>query len=247
MSQYSLNIPIYSQGSLPEGSRFFYAESRILPAREEYYLYYDASVDQLAMVKASGQEKPLVVDLVASHREWLRQKLSPKYDLLAKACGGVQGKRILDLTLGLATDSFKLVMWGAQVTGIEKNPMVWALVRDGLIRWRQTQPSFDFELVYGDALAIVETYIKDFDCFYIDPMFHLEKRTALPKKKMQFLSAVVGENRDEDFLPIIKKLIDSKKRVVVKRHPEAESFSGIQVKNVYEGKAVRFDVYHSSL
>ena len=58
--------------------------------------------------------------------------MSAKTDLLGKACAVTPGKKILDLTLGLGTDSLKLVHFGAAVTGIEQQPMMYFLVRDAL-------------------------------------------------------------------------------------------------------------------
>jgi len=55
-------------------------------------------------------------------------------DLLGKAVGIKKNLKVCDLTLGLAQDSLKLVFLGAQVTGIEQNPWVFALVENALER-----------------------------------------------------------------------------------------------------------------
>lgn len=218
--------------------RFSHLQWTTEKPQTDYFLEYKDN--KVMMQKQSGPEHPLVVDFALQWKEWKQQKISIKSDLLAKACSLSKGKKILDLTMGLANDSLKLIYFGAHVTAVEKQPMIFALVRDALDRFEQ---ALELQLVAADVLTQSASFFKDFDVFYMDPMFHLEKRTALPKKKMQFLADIIGKNTDEEFSAVFKVLQNYKKRIVIKRHPDAPHFLSLKPKNIYAGKKIRFEVF----
>lgn len=232
-----------SRENLPEPSERF---SHIIWTTERptdnYFLeYYD---NKIVLQKQAGPEHPLFVDFSEQLRDWKRQRISAKTDLLGKACAVSPGKKIFDLTLGLASDSLKLVHFGAQVTAVEQQPMLYLLVHDALARYNEeTQGALPLEILNGDAKVLVQKLASDYEVFYLDPMFYLEKRTALPKKKMQFLSDIIGENTDEEFLPTFEFLRSLKKRIVIKRHPDAPTFAGLKPKKIFAGKTIRFEIY----
>lgn len=240
-----MKVRVYcsSQNALPENSdRFSHVEWTFDRPSEDYYLeFYDGKI---VLQKQSGPEHPVFVDFEAQLKEWKKQRLSPKSDLLAKACAVAPGKKIFDVTLGLGNDSLKLVHFGADVMAIEKQPLMYELVNDALERYNQAQEKkLALDIHFGDGLLRAKEYVSSIDVFYMDPMFQLDKRTALPKKKMQFLSDIIGENSDEEFLPLVRFLQDHKKRIVIKRHPSAPVFGGLKPKSVFEGKSIRFEVF----
>ncbi|MNL78601.1 Ribosomal RNA small subunit methyltransferase J [compost metagenome] len=50
--------------------------------------------------------------------------------MIAKALGGAKGtKKVLDLSVGLAVDSVFLCQLGFQVTGVERSPVLYALLK----------------------------------------------------------------------------------------------------------------------
>lgn len=242
-----MKVSVYnaSPETTPENTdRFCNVEwVRERPQTDFYLEYYD---NKIVLQKQAGPEHPLFVDFVEQWREFQKQKLSAKTDLLGRACAVVPGKKIFDLTMGLGSDSLKLVYFGADVMAMEKHPLVFELVRDAVSRFPEgilLEKPLAFDPHFGDALIRAKEYVTAFEVFYIDPMFHLHNRTALPKKKMQFLNEIIGENSDEEFLPTVRFLLDHKKRVVVKRHPDAPVFGNLIPKNVYEGKKIRFEVF----
>ncbi|MCC6137881.1 MAG: class I SAM-dependent methyltransferase [Bdellovibrionaceae bacterium] len=240
-----MNAVVYcsSRENIPQPSERF---AHIIWTNERptdnYYLeYYD---EKIVLQKQAGPETPLFVDFSEQLREWRRQRLSAKTDLLGKACAVAPGKKIFDLTLGLASDSLKLVHFGAQVTAVEQQPMMYMLVHDALARYNQeVSQNLPLEILHGDAKVLVQKLASDYEVFYLDPMFYLEKRTALPKKKMQFLSEIIGENTDDEFLPTFEFLRSLKKRIVIKRHPDASTFSGLRPKKIFAGKSIRFEIF----
>lgn len=242
-----MKVSVYctSSDNIPENTeRFSNIDWTFERPQDDFYLeYYD---NKIVLQKRAGPEHPLFVDFTEQWREFQKQKISPKTDLLARACSASPGKKIFDLTMGLGADSLKLVYFGAEVMAIEKQPLVFELVRDAVYRFRSEQlvdTPISFDPHFGDALVRAREYAAAFDVFYVDPMFQVPNRTALPKKKMQFLNEIIGENSDEEFLPTVRFLLDHKKRVVVKRHPDTPVFGGLQPKNVYEGKKIRFEVF----
>jgi 16S rRNA (guanine1516-N2)-methyltransferase len=240
-----MKVRVYcaSQDALPDASeRFSHVEWIFHRPTDDYYLeFYDGKI---VLQKQTGPEHPLFVDFVSQLRDWKKQKLSAKTDLLGKACGVGLGEKIFDLTLGLGSDSLKLVYFGAEVMAIEKQPLIYELVNDALERYNsESGKKLALDIHFGDGLERAKEYVNSFDVFYMDPMFDLGKRTALPKKKMQFLSDIIGENIDDEFLPTVLFLQDHKKRIVVKRHPHAPVFGGLKPKSVFQGKSIRFEVF----
>jgi 16S rRNA (guanine1516-N2)-methyltransferase len=83
--------------------------------------------------------RPLVVDfqktlMTMRHRQQKDARGSPL--LRASSLGSPErGRcRVLDATAGLGRDAFQLARAGAQVTLLERNPIVFLLLQDGLAR-----------------------------------------------------------------------------------------------------------------
>lgn len=128
--------------------------------------------------------------------------------------------KICDLTVGMGRDFFKFVFAGHNVTGYERNPLIYHLVNDGIKRFEESKKlkkiknqfkreSFNFQFFLGEAQA------KDsFDLIYYDPMFSDTSKKAAPKKKMQFLKEICVESDDSekiktalDFKPLCKTFV----------------------------------------
>ena len=196
----------------------------------------------LHLCKVDSSERGLCVDFVVDAGNYLKQKLSAKNDLLAKAVGLKKGLRVCDLTLGLGKDAFKLNFLGATIHGVEVHPWMFALVQDGLARAEGKGNTKNFTLENRDALDFVENSGEEFDIYYIDPMFN-HKRTALPKKEMQYLAEVSPLEDEAHFGKIIQTLVEQKRKVVVKRADKAPALAGLEPKRSVAGKLVRFDLY----
>lgn len=198
--------------------------------------------DRLVLGRHSAlREHPVCVDFVEQHR--LRR---PGKELLLKAIGGRRTNlQIFDATAGLGRDSFLLASYGASVTLCERQPVVAALLGDGLRRGLVAAPEVAsvvsrLTLQEGSALALLDA--AQADVVYLDPMFPESRKSALVKKEMRLFHALVGQDDDADAL-LAQALARARHRVVVKRPPHAPPLGGPAPQFAVSGKAVRFDIY----
>ena len=187
----------------------------------------------------------IFVDFLQGELDYRRQHGGGKNQLIAKAVG-VKSKEkptVLDLTAGLGRDAFVLATLGCVVTLCERSPIIYALLRDGLLR-AQEKWGAQLKLRYSDALVYLSTLAAENkpDVIYIDPMFPEKTKSALVKKEMRILRAVVGDDLDSEKL-LSAALLVAKKRVVVKRSKSAPTLTAQKPTLVYGGKSSRFDVY----
>jgi len=215
------------------------------------YLIYDAQ--GLALAHADlPKVNPVRVDFSAGAVAHRLQQGGGRGQAVAKACGLKPGisPRILDATLGLATDAVVLTSLGCQLVGIERHPWVAALVQDALQRvkgevdllWLDER----FQLVTGDStqgMADIAAAL-DFEpeVIYLDPMFPGSEKAAQVKKEMRFFRDLVGKDADADVL--LEQALDlASHRVVVKRPRKAPELAGKKPSFSLVGKANRFDIY----
>ena len=171
-------------------------------------------------------------------------------ELLSKALGVRSStlRYVVDATAGMGVDAFLLAQAGCNVTLIERSPLIAALLDDGIARARQT-PSIAtiaarMSLRQGDAIILLSmlTKIRPPDMVYLDPMFPQRGKSALPKKAMQSLQALVGD--DDDQTELLEVALQSARfRVVVKRHAKAQAIEGVKPTYSLQGKQIRYDIY----
>ena len=190
----------------------------------------------------------IYVDFLSGALAHRRQYGGGKSQLIAKAVG-VKSKEtlsVLDVTAGLGRDAFVLALLGCDVTMCERSPVIHALLEDGLKRARQEKWFCDLKLSLNhmDANEFLSDIAKEHrpDVVYMDPMFPDRTKSALVKKEMRVLKAVVGDDLDAEYL-LEKALKIAKKRVVVKRSKLAPTLTSLKPDLVYKGKSSRFDVY----
>ena len=82
------------------------------------------------------------------------------------------------------------------------------------------------------------------DVIYLDPMFPGEGRTALPKRELQLLRELTGDDDGGAQLLALART-RARRRVVVKRPLHAPALAA-DVDLCFKGRAVRFDVYLSA-
>jgi len=168
---------------------------------------------------------------------------------LLKACNNKQRNinTLLDMTGGWGIDSLSLAVHGQQVTLLEQNQLVFAIVAYSLGCLAATRAGSSLAsritLKRINAYDYLQSADSDagFDCIYLDPMFPSHKSTAKPAKALQVLQALT-ENRDIDSCFELA-LEPARKRVVVKRPARAMKLSDLIPDIVYREKTVRFDVY----
>ncbi len=179
-----------------------------------------------------------------------------KGQAIAKAAGLNKGSLpdVLDATAGLGRDAFVLASLGCRVQMIERNPVVAALLEDGLKRAIQDPEIGEWvgqrlSLLHASSQTALQELplLPDFivpDVVYLDPMYPhpTNKKTALVKKEMRVFQSLVGADADADAL-LDPALALARKRVVVKRPDYAKWLDQQKPSMSIETKKNRFDVY----
>ncbi|MBV1920331.1 MAG: class I SAM-dependent methyltransferase, partial [Pseudomonadales bacterium] len=194
---------------------------------------------------------PVVVDF-ASGTIGFRGRQNVRQELSVKAVFGRDKKsapNVLDMTGGLGRDSFILACAGCNVTTLERNPLVFLLLSDGLYR---AETDFELQAVvqyidlhYYDAVvcdAVVAPDIANCDVVYMDPMFPERTKSALVKKEMRVFRDVVGEDVDVHQLFEQARNV-ARKKVIVKRPRKSAFIKDKKPTYSVEGRSSRFDVY----
>lgn len=157
---------------------------------------------------------------------------------------------VLDATAGLGRDSFVMASRGFQVTAVERNPIVAALLADGLARAAATSAAEvaarislrHFDTI--DYLAALPIEAQP-DVVYLDPMFPAAQKSALVKKEMRLFQQLLHGPADAalDARLLQAARAAARVRVVVKRPARAQSLADVAPDYALPGKAIRFDVY----
>jgi 16S rRNA (guanine1516-N2)-methyltransferase len=196
--------------------------------------------------KAPGPVRVDFVEGAAAHR---RQFGGGSGQMIAKAVGVQAGirPRILDATAGLGRDAFVLASLGCDMTLIERQPLVAALLEDGLqraLRDLEVAPIVArMRLLNGNAIELMRAWQGEApQVIYLDPMFPHRDKSALVKKEMRLFRPFVGDDLDAPAL-LEAALALATHRVVVKRPRKAPSIGGSKPGYVLEGKSSRYDIY----
>lgn len=218
------------------------------PAQAQFALQWTEQGLQLAPLGARP-EGPVRVDFgtgAAAHR---RLYGGGKGQLIAKAVG-IQGSlrpSILDATAGLGRDSFVLASLGCPVLMLERNPVIAALLADGLRRAGQ-DPALvaiveRLQLRPVDALECMAEWPGEApQVIYLDPMFPPREKSALVKKEMRLFRPLVGN--DDDGSELLRLALSlASHRVAVKRARQARPLEGPPPGYQLLGKSSRYDIY----
>lgn len=200
------------------------------------------------LIDPDTNEKPIAVDFLGGHSDHRRRYGGGKGQLIAKAVGVKRygAPSVLDVTAGLGEDGFVLACLGCRVLMLERDPIIAALLSDGLQRFHDDPESGGIQLAFQavDALIYLQALARDArpDVIYMDPMFPQSDKTAAVKKAMRALRSIVGDDSDASavFELALKR---AKKRVVVKRPRYAPTLTTAAPDSVYRGQSGRFDVY----
>ena len=209
------------------------------------------------VISSSNQKKQkfeaISVDFLGGKANHRRLHGGGKGQDIAKAIGlhKIKNPTILDLTAGMGGDSFVLATLGAEVTMIERNPIVHALLKDALDRVSLSADA-DIQDIFrriklkniDSQQALTHLNEETFpDVIYLDPMFPARTKSAQVKKEMQFFHDIVGDDEDSESL-LLNAMAKAKKRIVVKRPRLAEALTDkFQANFVVSGKSTRYDIY----
>lgn len=192
---------------------------------------------------------PVRVDFVEGALAHRRLHGGGSGQMIARAVGIQPGirPRVLDATAGLGRDAFVLAQLGCAVTLIERQPLVHALLADGMRRGmtdREVAPIMArMHLLDGDAIAIMQAWTAaPPQVIYLDPMFPHRDKSSLVKKEMRLFRPLVGDDDDAPAL-LQAALALATHRVVVKRPRKAPCVAGTQPGYTLTGKSSRYDIY----
>ena len=150
----------------------------------------------------------------------------------------------IDATAGLGEDSFFLAAAGFRVTLYERNPVVYALLRDALERAaydpRLAGIAARMTAVHGDSASAMPQAVPAPDVVLLDPMFPARQKSALVKKKLQMIQKLEFPCADEGRL-LRAAMEANPRKLLIKRPPKGPWLAGIKPDHSIEGKAVRFD------
>ena len=234
-----------------------------MPSGNDYafYLAYenDAHNGQahLSLTSAAGDlGNPFFIDFAHGQLAHRRQFGGGRSQPLARAMGlkGGASPTVVDATAGMGRDAFVLASLGASVTLIERSPILAALLEDALNR-AATDPQLEqaiparMTLIQANAIPWLQACAEEQrpDVIYLDPMYPQRSKSALVKKEMRILRALVGDDEDAGEL-LQAALICAKKRVVVKRPKTAAviispSNRELRPATAVESKNTRYDIY----
>ncbi len=248
----------------------------LLPAGESAYNIARApAYDMLLTVTAErlelrfpqrGGPRPLYVDFVGGPLGYARRV--NRFGLLFRAVGFHSGRpTVLDATAGLGRDAFRLAYHGCRVTAIERSPILFVLLQDGLERAARVPEIHEhlgdrLHLLNADARGILHQLASRIlqqkergpaarscvssppdvpDVVYLDPMFAPQKKSALVKVEMRILRQLVGDDPDAGELFELARAV-ARRRVVVKRHRHAAPLAPNPTHS-YADRTTRYDVY----
>lgn len=224
-------------------------------ATEGFVFIFDQ--DTLAL-QATGKKAPgpVFVDFAGGSNAHRRQFCGGKGQMIAKAIGlkGSFRPHVLDVTAGLGQDGFVLASLGCAMTWVERSPIVYALLKDGVDRAQEASLDLrelfsNIELISQNSITYLESLNEPVDVIYLDPMFPERTSKAEVNKSMKAFHSIVGEDNDAGLL-LEAALKKARYRVVVKRPRKApclaEQYSDLNLPKaslVFEGKSTRYDVY----
>lgn len=227
-----------------------YYQSPALAGTEFILCYTERGLELLSYDANKKKHNSLLfVDFINGKDGYRRIKNATIKQPLAKAAGIKPGIRptVFDATAGLGGDAFVLATLGCCVTMCERNPVIAALLEDGLARALSHPETKDIAqnyicLIKASSLSAKNNPSQRFDTVYLDPMYPHDEKSALNKISMRVIRSLVGDDDDSYQLMHIAKL-KAKKRIVVKRPRLAPPLTEDKISYQVKMKSSRFDIY----
>ena len=218
--------------------------------RDYSILLYSDDQGLALQITGKGAPGPVRAEFVTGKMGYRREHGGGTGQLVARAVGLQKtraGLHVLDATAGLGQDAFALAGLGCRVTLLERNPVIHALLADGLAR-AALNPDCSpivarMTLEAGSSINwLAQADPESVDVVYLDPMFPHRDKSALVKKEMQVFRQVVGD--DDDSVQLLQAALKAARyRVVVKRPRKAPAVEGPEPATRIEGKSSRYDIY----
>lgn len=193
--------------------------------------------------KGMSSLRPLYCEFSGKGWSEDKEKYIHKNPLLYKALGLKKGyKKVLDVTAGWGEDSYRMALMGAEVKALERSPLVFSLLQDGIQRCEveglRQQLQFQCENSIEYLKFLTESDLPE--VVYLDPMFPDKKGRS--SKEMQVLQWLLPNQEEEEMELARLSLEKTKYRLVIKRPLKSEPLlSGVT--HSYKGKSIRYDLY----
>ncbi|TCM60240.1 16S rRNA (guanine1516-N2)-methyltransferase [Acinetobacter calcoaceticus] len=207
----------------------------------------------------------LCADGMKMQPDWIAElprlkRASLKSEMLARACHLAEKPQLIDATAGLGHDALLMAHLGADVTLVERHPILFSLLEDALAQ-AMNHPQLAatasrIHLVHADSADYLQQQAQQqqpVDVVYLDPMFpqrdqHAQKKQAQVKKQMQLLHRLLPEDGEMDLGDGLLVLAQAlAKRVVVKRPRLAVCLADQVPDHQWLGDACRFDAYFTAV
>lgn len=189
----------------------------VLHLKDKHHVYVDFNSKQLKFRSQAHLNAELIIKAILGKKK--------------------QATTIMDCTAGFGKDSYLMSLTGSQIIAYESNPLMYAMLKDGLNRFEIENIS----LRKKDALR--EIKLTDCEVIYIDPMYPATKKSAKNNKQMMFLQAFVGHQADMAKDLFSQAMLSQAKKIVIKRPVKADYVLGRKPTSQITGKAARFDIY----
>ena len=168
-----------------------------------------------------------------------RRSLSGRRSPLSRACGVRDGMTVLDAFAGWGTDGLTLATLGCRVTCCELQPLVFAMLYDRIKR----SEICSLNGIRVDVGELLADRMHCWDVVYLDPMFPLHPKTALPSYPMQVLADIADQSDTREIAEWSFECANQ--RVVIKnriKDPPLIRSPDWQIR----ARSVRFDVYRAN-
>lgn len=198
---------------------------------------------KLSLWRPEGHETPLCVDFDSGQLGYRLGADRVRHERLVRAVGKISDNGVLiDATAGLGRDAALLARAGWQVTMLERQPVLQALLADGLAR--SGELAGQMALVSEDSVAWLSQHPRVAEVVYLDPMFPERDKSAAIKKELLWLQWLCGaDSAAAEAWLLEAALTAARRRVVVKRPLRAPPLAGHAPASSLTGKTVRFDIY----
>jgi len=204
--------------------------------------------DRCLKVEGIGEIRPAFASLEQKQR---LLRAGRRNEPLARAIGlkpGQEAPMVLDATGGLGRDAMLLAHLGCDVLMLECQPLLFRMLiaELNLQRAVDSPPAWTtrLEILHGDSadwLALVANVER---VIYLDPMHPARRKSALVKKEMQALQALLGEPNESDSNALLAAaLATTSPRVVSKRPADQPPLLGPEPHHAINAGQIRFDVY----
>lgn len=198
--------------------------------------------DWLYLVDTQNEFTPATIDF---RSPYYRARGGSEH--LPKALRGMAGAHIADATAGWARDAWLLAYRGFRVTLIERQPLLFALLEQGIRHAQSDRVIADvasrLDVIHADSRDHLRRHT--FDAVYLDPMYPARDKSGKVKKDMQILHLLLAETPNHGDELLICAQSAARRRVIVKR-PQSAPYLAAQTPDwQINAPNTRFDVYNT--